>query len=86
MLFRSRDHWGPAASLLWAGAGVKRGHVLGATDKEGAYATTRAVRPADVAYTILDSLDIDGHKFLPAPDGRPIQILDEGEPISDLVV
>lgn len=81
-----RDHWGPAASLLWAGAGVKRGHVLGATDKEGAYVTARAVRPADVAYTIFDSLGIDGHKFLPSPDGRPIQVLDEGEPIGDLFV
>lgn len=81
-----RDHWGPAASMLWAGAGVKRGHVLGATDKEGAYVTTRAVRPADVAYTIFDRLGIDGHKFLPSPDGRPIQVLDEGEPIADLFV
>ena len=81
-----RDHWGPAASMLWAGAGVKRGHVLGATDKEGAYVTARAVRPADVAYTIFDSLGIDGHKFLPSPDGRPIQVLDEGEPIGDLFV
>ncbi len=81
-----RDHWGPAASMLWAGAGVKRGHVLGSTDKEGAYATSRAVRPADVAYTIFDSLGIDGHKFLSAPDGRPIQVLDEGEPIGDLFV
>ena len=81
-----RDHWGPAASMLWAGAGVKRGHVLGSTDKEGAYVTARAVRPADVAYTIFDSLGIDGHKFLPAPDGRPIQVLDEGEPIGDLFV
>jgi len=81
-----RDHWGPAASLLWAGAGVKRGHVLGSTDKEGGFVTTKAVRPADVAYTILDRLGIDGHKFLPAPDGRPIQVLDEGEQISDLFV
>lgn len=81
-----RDHWGPAASLLWAGAGVKRGHVLGSTDKEGAYVTAKAVRPADVAFTILDCLGIDGHKFLPAPDGRPIQVLDEGERISDLFV
>jgi hypothetical protein len=81
-----RDHWGQAASLLWAGAGVKRGFVLGSTDKEGAYVTAKAVRPADVACTILDSLGIDGHKFLPSPDGRPIQVLDEGERVSELFV
>src|SRR5439155_125505 len=47
-----RDHWGPAASLLFAGAGVKPGQVIGATDKQGAYVTRRPVRPADVAWTI----------------------------------
>ncbi len=30
-----RDHWGPAASLLFAGAGVRGGNVIGQTDKLG---------------------------------------------------
>jgi hypothetical protein len=79
-----RDHWGPAASLLFAGAGVARGQVLGATDKKGAYVTRRPVSPADVAYTILDSLGIDPRKQLVAPDGRPIEILDQGETVREL--
>ncbi len=79
-----RDHWGPAGSLLFAGAGVRRGHVIGSTDKQGAAATTRPVRPADVAYTILDSLGIDPHKQLRTPDGRPIEILDDGDVIPEL--
>src|SRR5260370_10631155 len=54
-----RDHWGPAASLLFAGAGVAGGQVVGATDKQGAYGTKRPVAPADVAWTILDSLGVD---------------------------
>ena len=61
---------GRPASLLFAGAGVKPGLVLGATDKHGAYATQRPVAPADVAYTIYDSLGIDPHKQLLTP-GRP---------------
>ena len=80
-----RDHWGPAASLLFAGAGVRRGHVIGATDKQGAAVIGRAVRPADVAFTILDSLGIDPRKQLRTPDGRPIEILDEGDLIPDLI-
>src|SRR5258708_6475077 len=68
-----RDHWGPAGSLLFAGAGVKAGFVLGKTDKHGAYATQRPVGPADVAYTILDTLGIDPRKQLSAPDGRPVE-------------
>ena len=58
---------------LFAGAGVKPGFVLGKTDKHGAYTTQRPVSPADVAYTILDSLGIDPRKQLTAPDGRPIE-------------
>jgi hypothetical protein len=79
-----RDHWGPAASLLFAGAGTKEGFVLGATDKHGAYTTKRPVAPADVAYTVFDSLGLDPRKMLTTPDGRPIEILDQGELIHEL--
>lgn len=79
-----RDHWAPAASLLFAGAGVKGGLVLGSTDKQGAYPTRRPVAPADVAYTIFDSLGIDPRKQLMTPDGRPVEILDKGETVKEL--
>lgn len=79
-----RDHWGPAASLLFAGAGVKPGQIIGATDKQGAYTTRRPVRPADVAWTIYESLGIDPTKQLSTPDGRPIEILDAGETVKEL--
>jgi Protein of unknown function (DUF1501) len=79
-----RDHWGPAASLLFAGAGVRPGQVIGATDKQGAYVTRRPVAPADVACTIYESLGIDPRKQLVAPDGRPIEILDAGENVKEL--
>ena len=79
-----RDHWGQAASLLFAGAGVKPGLVLGKTDKQGAFTTQRPVSPADVAYTILDSLGIDPRKHLHTPDGRPLEILDQGDTVKEL--
>ncbi len=79
-----RDHWAPAASLLFAGAGVRGGQVIGATDRQGAYATRRPVGPADVACTVYDALGIDPRKTLRAPDGRPIEILDQGEPVKEL--
>ena len=43
-----RDHWGPAASMLFAGAGIQPGQVIGATDDHGGYAIKRPVRPADL--------------------------------------
>ncbi|MBY0526189.1 MAG: DUF1501 domain-containing protein [Gemmataceae bacterium] len=79
-----RDHWGHAASLLFAGCGIRGGLVLGQTDKQGAYVTRRPVAPADVAYTIYDTLGIDPRKMLPAPDGRPQEILDKGEAVREL--
>ena len=45
----------------------------------------RPVAPADVAYTILDSLGIDPRKQLMSPDGRPIEILDQGELVRDIL-
>jgi hypothetical protein len=79
-----RDHWGQAGSLLFAGAGVGRGQVLGATDKHGAYVTRRPVAPADVACTVYESLGIDPRKQLRTPDGRPVEILDQGETVQEL--
>jgi hypothetical protein len=79
-----RDHWGPAASLLFAGCGVRGGLVLGATDKQGAFVTRRPVAPADVACTLFETLGIDPRKMLKAPDGRPQEILDKGELVREL--
>ncbi len=79
-----RDHWGPAASLLFAGAGVRGGQVIGATDKQGAYVTRRPVAPADVACTVYEALGIDPRKQLMTPDGRPVEILDGGETVKEL--
>ncbi len=79
-----RDHWAPAASLVFAGCGVRGGLVLGSTDKQGAFANRRPVAPADVACTLFETLGIDPHKLLPAPDGRPQEILDRGEAVKEL--
>ncbi len=79
-----RDHWGRAGSMLWAGAGVARGHVIGATDKNGAFVTDRPVRPADVAWTVYEALGIDPAKELRTPEGRPVSILAEGSTVSEL--
>jgi Protein of unknown function (DUF1501) len=79
-----RDHWAAAGSLLFAGAGVGRGQVVGATDKHGAYVTRRPVAPADVACTVYESLGIDPRKQLRMPEGRPLEILDQGETVREL--
>ncbi|MGL4421432.1 MAG: DUF1501 domain-containing protein [Gemmataceae bacterium] len=79
-----RDHWGQAGSLLFFGAGAKPGYVLGKTDKHGGYPTQRPVTPADVACTVLDAVGIDPRKELATPDGRPLAIVDIGEPVREI--
>jgi hypothetical protein len=79
-----RDHWGPAASLLFAGAGVQPGRVIGATDRDGAFVTEKPFAPADVAYTVLSSLGIDPRKQLFTGDGRPVEILESGRRMEEL--
>jgi uncharacterized protein (DUF1501 family) len=79
-----RDHWGRAGSLIFAGAGVQPGRVIGATDKDGAFVTDRPVRPADVCATVYEALGIDPRKLIVTPEGRPVHILDEGVAIHEL--
>jgi uncharacterized protein (DUF1501 family) len=79
-----RDHWATAASLLFAGAGVQGGRVIGQTDKHGGFVTRRPVAPGDVAATVYESLGIDPHRWLMHPEGRPVEILDKGEAVQEL--
>jgi uncharacterized protein (DUF1501 family) len=79
-----RDHWGHAGSMLFAGAGVRGGQVIGNTDERGEYVTERPVRPPEVAATIYDALGIDYTKELMTPQGRPVPILPDTAPIHEL--
>ena len=54
-----RDHWGLCQSVLLAGAGIKGGRVIGASDKIGAYPVTDAIDPVDIHATMYNCLGID---------------------------
>jgi hypothetical protein len=79
-----RDHWGDAGVMLFAGAGVRGGQIIGATDKSGSYVTDRPVRPEDVCWTVYEALGINPNKELHTPEGRPVTILDGGSTIHEL--
>jgi uncharacterized protein (DUF1501 family) len=79
-----RDHWASAASLIFAGAGVRGGQVIGQTDRHGAHVTRRPVAPADVACTVYEAVGVNPHGWLMHPEGRPVEILDRGELIREL--
>jgi hypothetical protein len=79
-----RDHWGNAGVMLFAGAGVRPGQVIGTTDERGEYVLERPIRPPEVAATIYHALGVDYTKVLHTPQGRPVPILPDCEPIHEL--
>jgi len=78
-----RDHWPGVWSILFAGAGVKGGQVIGSSDRIGAEPRDRPTEPAEVAATVYRGLGIDLNARLPGPDGRPLPII-EAEPVEEL--
>src|SRR4030095_14502640 len=53
-----RAHLRPVASMLFAGAGIQGGRVIGASDRTGTSVTDRPVKPAGVCGTILHWLGV----------------------------
>jgi hypothetical protein len=80
-----RDHWPQAFSIVMAGAGLKTGQVIGATDKIGSAVTDRPITPADMAATVLSILGIDPNTTLHTTQGRPIQLVSGGAPVHELI-
>ena len=78
-----RDHWTNCMTLLLAGGGVQGGQVYGTSDKIAAYPDKNPVSPEDVAKTIYHAMGIDDLTYT-LPDGRRINLMDDGEPILEL--
>ncbi len=79
-----RDHWPDTGFALFAGA-VRTGQVVGETDSRGERPKNRAVGAQNVIGTIYHALGIDPKQQLPDFTGRPTPLLDDGEPITELV-
>ena len=80
-----RDHWPNAASVVFSGGGLKMGQVVGSTDAKAEEPKTRPCSVGDVLSTMYHVLGIDPrHEFFDSAK-RPLAILSEGKPISELV-
>jgi hypothetical protein len=80
-----RDHWGAAGSLFFTGGGVKTGQVIGETDRTASKPITHPYGPWDVAATIYHLLGINPRDFATDIMDRPRPILEQGEPIAELL-
>jgi uncharacterized protein (DUF1501 family) len=80
-----RDHWPGAQSVVLAGGGLKMGQAIGTSDAKAEFPKDRPLTPEDVLSTMYGVLGIDqNHEFLNEAQ-RPLKILNDGEPIQELV-
>ncbi len=82
---KGRDHWTHAYSIVFAGAGVPGGQVIGRSDKEGGYVLDQAHTPEDYAATVYEKLGIDRGQPLYTSGNRPVYFGHAGEPIPELL-
>jgi uncharacterized protein (DUF1501 family) len=78
---QGRDHWTHAYSIVFAGAGVRGGQVIGRTDRDGGYVLDTPYTPEDYASTIYEKLGIDRAKPMYTSSNRPVYFGHLGEPI-----
>ena len=79
-----RDHWPNSFGVLLAGGGIRGGRAIGKTSPDGMTIADRPVPVADLFQTMCKSLGMDPKTDLMTPQGRPIKIVDDGEPIKEL--
>jgi hypothetical protein len=80
-----RDHWAPVMSALIAGGGLKMGQAIGTTSANGEYPKDRRYTVPQVLATIYRAMGIDPARTFPNGSGRPMYLLDDREPVSELI-
>jgi hypothetical protein len=80
-----RDHWSPAMSAVIAGGGLKMGQAIGATSARGEYPKDRRYTVPQVLATLYTAIGIDPALTFPNGNGRPMHILDDREPVKELL-
>ncbi len=80
-----RDHWPRVFSVAFAGGGFKRGYVHGSSDPTGSEPDQDPLTVESMAATVYTQLGIRPEKKLMAPGNRPIDIVRNGQVVSELL-
>jgi hypothetical protein len=81
-----RDHWPKVFSTVMAGGGIQRGITYGSSDATASEPAENIVTVEDWAATIYNRIGIVADKELMAPGDRPIEIVDGGSVLQDIIV
>jgi hypothetical protein len=80
-----RDHWSPVMSALVAGGGLKMGQAIGASSARGEYPKDRRYTASNVLSTLYHAMGIDPAMTFNNGAGRPMYLLDDRNPVSELI-
>jgi len=80
-----RDHWSPVMSAMVAGGGLKMGQAIGSSSARGEYPRDRKVTVPQVLATLYQAVGVDPSKTFANGSGRPMYILDDREPVKELL-
>ena len=80
-----RDHWSSVMSAMVAGGGLKMGQAIGSSSSRGEYPRDRRYTVPQVLSTIYRALGVDPSATFNNSAGRPMYILDEREPVTELL-
>jgi len=80
-----RNHWSGVYSIMLAGAGVGRGNIVGASDRQGAFVQNRPVSPKDILHTIYHLLGVDVERSIPDRQSRPMPLVDGGQIVPEIL-
>ncbi|MEZ6062494.1 MAG: DUF1501 domain-containing protein [Planctomycetaceae bacterium] len=79
-----RDHWSTLFSSVLAGGGIAGGRVIGDSDAHAAFSLNDPWSPEDLAATVYHALGIDHEMRVIDKQGRPVPVVDNGSPITEL--
>jgi hypothetical protein len=80
-----RDHWANCFSVLLGGGGLKGGRTIGASEPRGGNVVERPLSPHDLLATLYYALDIPLDTHFNDAAGRPVSIVNSGQPIRELL-
>ncbi len=80
-----RDHWTFCYSVLLAGAGIRGGSVVGASDAHAAYIKDRPVHIRDLCATVYHCLGIDPEMAVYDHGKRPVPIAHGGRALTEVL-
>lgn len=80
-----RDHYPKVFSIALAGGGIRKGYIHGKSDLTSTEVDSDELTVPDWATTMYHLMGINADKELMAPGDRPIEIVDEGKVVKELL-